>query len=124
MNLNWIILATLLTFLTDLINLTCSNSQCTMVEELSPGHSRVSCLDLQVGYSNRTGASRSCARLQFSGENACCNKPFCCLLGAHDPNFSSLFSLLFLKRINSPSSPFHLANLGKIEFLPLHFCIP
>lgn len=59
-----------------------------------------------------------------SGETMCWNKPSSPLLGSHDPSFSPLFSLLFLRRINFPSSPFHLANLGRIEFLPLYFCIP
>lgn len=54
-----------------------------------------------------------------SGETMCCHKPSARLLDSHDPSFSPLFSLLFLRRINFPSSPFHLANLGRIEFLPL-----
>lgn len=104
------LLGILLGFFRELINLTCCSSygcgrcQCTIIEELSAGFSCI---------------TRPRAILQdciSCGEIACSNMQYCCLLGAHDPSFSPLFSLFFLKRINSPSSHFIWQNLGRYNF--------
>lgn len=70
-------------------------------------------------HSSPTGQEHPVQDCISCGHIACSYVQWCCLLGAHDPSFSPLFSLLFLKRINSPSSHFIWQSWGRYNF-PLY----
>lgn len=122
------ILGILLEFVTALINLTycssfgCGTYQCTITEELSAGFSYVPRVSLKSQHSNSPRAS--CARLHFLWRH--CMQQHAMVLPAWcswPKLFSSVFS--FVSETNwFLLFSFHLAKLGKIQFLPLRFCIP